>query len=343
MAYKFRLKEPLKPGIHRIAGEQFDSILKAPPIDADADARARWIHETRKSLKRLRALLRLVHSGLDTPLRRAENAELRRIGHLLSPMRDRHVLHTTIQNVSTVAKDPDLARACAWFRRNLKTHPDAESPAKTDQTNLSDEARISSAATGLEDARERFRKLPVTGVFIDVISEGLVKSHKVGQRALSIATKTESDEALHDLRKALQTFWRHSKLVQLAWPEIAAIRIETARQVSQILGDAQDLAVLAAAARSFAKLPRDEDHLKLLTSVCRQRQKHLCAMAFPLANRLLAMPSSAIGEEFAQCWLAAEHEAREQRREAEREARQKVPPKRRTTPAEKPTKKKTSA
>ncbi len=314
MAYRFRLKEPLESGMRRIAGEQLDAALKARPLDDTA--LASWVHETRKGLKRIRALLRLVQTGLDIAERRALNAELRRIGRLLSPLRDRHVLASTVQTLTAESPAPHLARAANWLQKKLILEPGLPHLPLDPGDALSDEERISAALESLEAAHERLQQVRAKGRLVDVAAEGLAKSHRTARRALAIAEDTRTDEAMHDLRKALQTSWRHAKLLAAAWPEVAEIRIATAREVSQVLGTVQDLAVLAAVATKSATTPREADHAATLGAAADERQKHLYAQAFPLADRLLALPPSLVADEFTACWRASVRQAREKKRVA---------------------------
>ena len=65
------------------------------------------VHETRKALKRLRALLRLVRPAIGEDAFKRENAQLREIGLSLSGARDRHVL---LETVNKLEGAPGLAR-----------------------------------------------------------------------------------------------------------------------------------------------------------------------------------------------------------------------------------------
>ena len=71
MGYRFKLKEGLREGVRRIAAEQIEKMLGAPHKGND---RVAWVHETRKTMKRTRALLRCVRSGLADGVFREENA-----------------------------------------------------------------------------------------------------------------------------------------------------------------------------------------------------------------------------------------------------------------------------
>ena len=93
MAFRFRLAETFEEGCQRIAREQIERAqaqLKGPDDVTTA------VHETRKSLKRLRALLRLIRPAIGESVFHHENTQLREIARILSSARDRHVLLETV-------------------------------------------------------------------------------------------------------------------------------------------------------------------------------------------------------------------------------------------------------
>ena len=53
-----------------------------------------------------------------------------------------------------------------------------------------------------------------------------------------------SDESFHTMRKAVQWHWRQMSLLARAWPDEFAVRVTAARELSQMLGDDHDLAML---------------------------------------------------------------------------------------------------
>ena len=74
MAYQFTLKDPsVKAALRRIAREQIDTSLAL--LDAGAPLSPEALHELRKTIKKLRALLKLV--GPVFPGYSAENRVLR--------------------------------------------------------------------------------------------------------------------------------------------------------------------------------------------------------------------------------------------------------------------------
>ena len=100
MAFRFKLGEPFEEGVRRIAVEQIERAQNE--LQAKGD-HAVAVHETRKALKRLRALLRLVRPAMGDDVFKQENAQLREIGLSLSGARDRHVLLETVNKLEGAA------------------------------------------------------------------------------------------------------------------------------------------------------------------------------------------------------------------------------------------------
>lgn len=297
MAYRFKLKEELRAGVRRIAVEQIEKVSERP---RSADQRAVWVHETRKALKRTRALLRCVRSGLADATWSEENAALREIARKLSGLRDRHVAQATIDGLRD--RDETLDGALDWLAGAL-AQPTPASPAGAAR---SSDATISWALTSLAKARRRLARLDVAGEFTVVVADGLARCQAKGRKAVEHLAGDPTDEALHELRKSVQIYQRQQALVQLAWPEVQSVRIEAARAVAETLGAAQDLAVLARMAAEHGQ----EDagaavHAARIVAACRRRQEELRSRALPLARRLFALRPRAVRAELETAWTAA--------------------------------------
>ena len=89
MAYRIRHKDrSAGAAVRRIARQQVEAALAC--IDGTTGDAGRTLHEVRKRCKKIRALLRLVHPGLDAD--GAGNAAFRAIAAPLGPRRDADVL-----------------------------------------------------------------------------------------------------------------------------------------------------------------------------------------------------------------------------------------------------------
>jgi CHAD domain-containing protein len=300
MAYRFKLKEGLRDGVRRIAVEQIEKVLKAP---RKGDDRAAWVHEARKAMKRTRALLKCVRSGLDDRTFRQENAALAEIARGLSNLRDRDVITQTI--ASLAGNDRKLDEALDRLHERL--HTPVDGTRFRPPSSRSADAVSREAIKSLEKARVRLAKIEVAGELVGRVGAGLRATQRKGREALARLTLEATDENVHDLRKVVQVHQRQQLLVYAVWPEMQHVRIEAARTLAQLLGEAQDLAVLASMARTLAEseAPDTTRWGRLVQDVCRERQGRIREAAIPMAARLFATRPSAIERDLTAVWEAA--------------------------------------
>jgi len=97
--------ESLGPGLRRMALDQLDLALELLGGQTPPDEKA--IHATRKAIKRLRALLRLLEGRLSAAALEREDELLRKVARSLSPARDAAVMLATLDRL--LIDDPGLA------------------------------------------------------------------------------------------------------------------------------------------------------------------------------------------------------------------------------------------
>jgi len=288
MAFRFKLGEPFDEGCRRISVEQIDrarAILRGNGDEAAA------VHETRKSLKRLRALLRLIRPAIGEETFKAENHELRDVGLSLSGARDRHVLGETLDKLLSASNlSPKSAEA---LRKRLGPPDGHGTPLAMD-----------AAHERLAAARERLGALPIGGSDFDIVGRGLERSYRRARRAFADAYRTPSDEAFHEWRKGAQAHWRQMLLLSRAWPDYLGARAAEARTLSQILGDDHDLALLVEFARSQPGAVSEQ--AEQVEAAARARQGELRQMARPRGERLFAASPKRLRRSVETFWQSAE-------------------------------------
>src|SRR5436190_11823631 len=104
MPFRFKRRESIRDGVHRIAAELLDDII------ADLEAKPPEIHEARKRFKMLRALLRMIRTGVSREFRRSENAQFRRLGQSLGAARDAQVRLETFERLLALPGAPEISR-----------------------------------------------------------------------------------------------------------------------------------------------------------------------------------------------------------------------------------------
>jgi CHAD domain-containing protein len=316
MAFRFKLGEPFEEGVRRIAVEQIERAQTELQVKGDY---AISVHETRKALKRLRALLRLVRPAMGEVAFKRENAQLREIGLSLSGARDRHVL---LETVNKLEGAPGLARK--GLVSGLRTCIAAANGEGAPVT-------MKEAQTRLDEAKIRLAELHVAGSGFDVVGAGLERSYRKACRTFQEAYAKPTDEAFHEWRKGAQAHWRQMTLLARAWPEYLGARASEARTLSQILGDDHDLAMLVTFVHSDAATTISGEHAALVEKAARQRQAELRERAKPRGERLFAEAPKRLRRSIGVYWQAAtalrEHELDEAGAEnlAKRVRRQSAP------------------
>jgi CHAD domain-containing protein len=290
MAYRFKLKESLSRGVRRVGSEQFELAERHLRDAADPVSS---IHETRKCVKRLRALLRLVRAGIGEKPYQHENRELQQIGRLLSPARDREVMRETLDKLET-----RLSGNRRIIADRLRDHLDQTLRQETDEIH-------GKVLSSLGRAKRRFAQIKVQNGGFDVLEAGLHATYRKGRRALAQAQMEPDDEAFHDLRKSVQQHWRQMLLVSRAWPEMCRARASAARDIAQILGEEHDHAVLAAFADTHRNNGLAAEEIDIIHQDCRARQLELRNLALPMARRLFAERPRHFAHQMAASWEVA--------------------------------------
>lgn len=294
MAYRFKLNESLARGVRRIALDQLDLAEQRLKDSSDP---ATSVHEVRKSLKRTRALLRLVRPGLGENVYRRENGELRDIARLLSAARDADVMRETVARIE--ARLSANRKACVGPVRELLNGSGSHGGSHAASKDLR-KAKASIAA-----ARKRLGRVKVKGDGFEPIVQGLEASYRFGRRALSRAERDMEGEALHELRKAVQHHWRQMLLLTRVWPEICRARAATARDIAQLLGEEHDYTVLMAFMGTHRNNGISSDDFDVVVEACRTRQAEIKTLALPMARRLFADRAKPFARRMEKYWQIA--------------------------------------
>src|SRR5918997_4732474 len=120
-AHTYRLSpgEPLPDEIRRVARGRIDHALDELRGKSDS-TREEAVHEARKDMKKLRALLRLVRGDLGDRVYRRENQCFRDTARELSGMRDADVMLATLGDLE--ARYGELPGAAGRLRQALVAH-----------------------------------------------------------------------------------------------------------------------------------------------------------------------------------------------------------------------------
>lgn len=274
MAYRFALDETPQAGLRRIADEQASRIVKRLAADNEG---ATTIHESRKALKRIRALFKLVRGGLGKQVYAREYGVARDVARSLSGPRDLDVMPVTLASLATTGR----RRAAA---EQVQV---AIERARADAAGIANRSQVLAAAIeDLEAARQRYARLRLAGNSDAVLVQGAAAGLGMLRRQCARAVLSGEDEDYHDWRKSAQLHWRHLRLLSESWPALIEARIAVAQGLADVLGHDHDLTVLAGFIKTIPSSALKAAGRKALLGDIRARQLALRAEARAAARLL---------------------------------------------------------
>jgi CHAD domain-containing protein len=293
MTYRLDPLRPTGESVRIIAAAQIGDVIAkfgGGPLSVTA------IHETRKALKRLRALLGLVRGGSPGEDLRREKQRLRAIAHSLAGARDAHVMIATAAGL----ENEEMPRACRPVSRLLMKRLRQREQAEALSLG---QGRLPVAALG--EAQAGLQALPMDSLNFSDVLDGFTQAYRLGRRlAGEIFQADVEDERFHDLRKQVQQHWRHLQLVSNAWPKGLRPQIMLARELSETLGKDHDIALLAALARE-QESPEPGKRFEAYADFCASQQRKLRRHAELLARRLYAEKPKAARRRIRAYWETA--------------------------------------
>lgn len=292
MSYRLKLRESLVEGVRRVALDQIE--FADAKLRGQEDA-AVAVHDARRCLKRLRALLRLVRLGLDEEVYRREAKRLATTGRLLAGARDQHVMMQTLSFLEArYGSLPDAG--------NTRIAQILSSAGNGDPEKVQEARRR--ALSRLGASRKFFAGPAIDKIEMQDVLASAEKVYRKARRMRRRCHQEPTDEGYHSWRKSVQQHWRHMQLLSRAWPDELGARSAEAKELSQLLGQDHDLSVLAAFASSHGA-DLSPATVSALEKQCRTLQEQLRVLADLRGARLLAETPQELTARLASYWDAA--------------------------------------
>ena len=277
---RFRLREGerVPNGFRRIARGQLEMAIER--LEGRTDERlGTAVHETRKSLKRLRATVRLARDELGDEFYRRENRAFREAGRRLAGARDSQVMVETLDALTDRYLD-GVPRRFQRFRRTLVGQHGAA------QRKLRDGVAVAEVRSELGAARARVRDWHLERESLDAVAPGLRRIYRRGRRAYRVACGEPSIENLHELRKRTKDLWYAAQIVRPASPKKMRRIARRAHELSNLIGEDHDLAILGQRAAERRDRFATEKDVGELARLVEQRRAELRREAMDTGRRL---------------------------------------------------------
>jgi CHAD domain-containing protein len=276
MAYRLEREEAISAGLKRVLCEQIESAgdyLSGKKKTTRDEA----IHTARKSIKKVRATLRLARKDMGES--RLEHARLRDTAARISEFRDAFAIIATFDALKKKYSEAGGARLSSIRAGLLRRR--RESARKGDTGPV-----LKAAAEALRKTLKRVAKWRLKSDGFAAIGPGLEETYRAGRRALAATRKDGSAEKFHELRKRVKDHWYHVRLLEGLWAEMMDAYEKSLRDLETWLGEDHNLTVLRdkiTAEPGFYGKQRD---VALAFDLISRYQKELREKALPLAERI---------------------------------------------------------
>jgi CHAD domain-containing protein len=283
MSYRLQDQEAVPDGIKRIVLEQMDVILQAGQATSGNQDEA--VHDARTSLKKIRAVLRLVRDEIDGEVFQQENVCFRDAGRHLSAVRDAAVIVETFDKLMEHFSAQLAADAFTELRKTLRRSSTTRRVEK--QKALAVVGRTISAA------RQRVEYWPINHDGFSALGPGVERAFKRGRRDFAVAVDQPSVENLHEWRKDVKCLWYQIRILKPIWPKMMERFEDELEVLSDYLSDDHDLAILRERVLEHAGQSDDRPALETLVALIEQRRGELQVEAARLGARVYGEKSRA--------------------------------------------------
>jgi CHAD domain-containing protein len=270
MSYHIQIGESLAAAFGRIASEEIDLAA----ADLRRSNRGEAVHDARKALKRLRALLRSMRASLPKEFFRKENRRIAATGRAVSPLRDVHVQLRALGKLKAAANPAgarvlrQLLRRQSFFLRRIP--------------------RVRKTVRAKLDAfRQSLAAAPLRKASAEDLAAGLKRIYQQGRAAFKAARQSPTPVLLHEWRKKAKSLGYGLELIRSLGPDKLSRMIRCSDALTEALGDNHDLFMVWSALERQLKSHPDSDFGPLAGQISRRRAK-LQKSAFKLGGKLYA-------------------------------------------------------
>ncbi len=243
MSFVLAPSETPGAGLIRVLREQAEK-LSAECIEANVDVAA-FAHKARVRCKRARAVLRLARPLMGGKAFRSENEWWRDQARLLSDLRDADARLEALDSLRPFL----VGRIGTENTRKLAER------FERGRTSVEAGEAIATFIKAIDDrADDLIPELPA-GSAADMVN-ALGETYRLARKTMKVALEEQEPELLHEWRKQAKYHALQTRLLRLTFPDALDKRVAAVRDLAELLGEAQDIEIVAAGAKGWRERPQ---------------------------------------------------------------------------------------
>ena len=300
--------ELLAVGVKRVAMDQLE--LGASGFFDGEDEFSGAVHQSRKAIKRVRSLLRLVRGELNQKAYRYEDRSLRDAGRMLSEVRSSEAIVGAAILVQDLYGDMLAEGMFDELLDRLTQRRDVIELRVLEDPNL-----VGNVVRNMERAYHRYASWPtdpdarkVYGIGIrdsfNSVKPGLERTYGRGRMEMVAAYRRPTIDNFHLWRKRAKYLRYQLEFLTPLWPEMIVGMAMTLDQLGRLLGEDHDLAELVTLIHERPDICPSPRERSLFSALVTQRRAELQLAAEILGRRVYAEPADSLRFRFGEYWDA---------------------------------------
>ncbi len=280
-SFRLQADESLAEGLRRVTLDQLQyarRALEQLPVDAG-------VHEARKSVKRVRAVLRLTRSYVGDGVYGPDNARLRDVGRTLGPARDAAVL---LQTFDALIAQNDAEPGTGVFE-DFRHHLADRQRALENEINETVKRKVLGFLDQFDTRVADWTSDPNRPAIPDdfaATAQGFRRIYRQGRKRMTDAQANPSTSTFHLWRKRVRYLSYQVHLISESSAYLADQLAPDLAELAVGLGTEHDLAVLSEMAGELPDLIQDEASRRGLLKLLEQHRLDLQAAMGPIGRRI---------------------------------------------------------
>ena len=277
MSFTLKPQKSIRGELRRIARKE---LRTAATLLIDGHRSDDEIHESRKSVKKVEAVARLLDELGAAPRRRVLK-RLQGARRTLSQMRDARALIETYDRLRARFSHRIPEHTSALIRSHFTRR-------KTALTGPAHTRSVENAGGALRKIRRSVKRWPLKPIKVSALPWLLRQSYRAGRQKMVLAQGRARASDFHEWRKHVKNLWYHLRLAERLVAGMSK-HIAEFGELETVLGEEHNLSVLRAKLHGDRSLRRLKAQTEDVTAMSMALEEELRRSALALGTRLFEM------------------------------------------------------